>query len=804
MGNVSPSAARRTSWTSYLPALSESPLIAVLLAYGLYAIFLLSQHWLPVHDTLFSLLWSHQLLSRYATSGEIPLWSPFTDWGKDISMLLDISAQPSLLFLAPLVRVFPAINLASLFMLGQLIDELILILGTYSLARLTFQRASTVLLVTLSLFATAIWTTQIYWDFRLYYAMPLCLYLVASGARESELWRILLAIGIALFTGMLGTPVYPVVIQGLTLGVFALLSLWTERPKALFSRLTWREIACGVGIVAFMLLMVGLLRNDGDFGFRVQARDLSGRVDYANFLTYLADKNLSSLQGLLDGVQSGGDTTVFGGTLIIPLVFVALIHAFRRAMIPFFGTALFLVLFWAGKYSFVAPLLYYLPGVSFFRHIGLITPLLKIFLVFVAGFGLEALREELESENRKRGCLITCLVMLGVTLIAFIAQLKRYGVSPHTFTVLFIIALECVVILAVLARSKSIGKPAFTCLLVLALIDVFNFKSTMYNTRLVRVPDDVWALYKIRKLEYRDSRTENYFSDPTFRTLAPVLYGRGAWSAAEFEKCVRTGESCRNSNRERWGEAYNIYEPFLGFDPCFPLYRTDLLSPGVKRIYEAFEFPGHLSMHLGNNGIRVIPPDELNTTPEGHAKQSTDTRYLRPRHAGLSRITGCGHPKVAVFAGARSGGTDDELLKHLTSPSFQGDELFLLPGDGDTPRTGTQSRPVTHRMQVLDFDANRLRFKLTTPESRSSYWLSYSDAWHRNWRATVNGKPAPIYRAQLAFKAIEVPAGTAEIEWHYAPVTRTWIVRLLWALATAFIGGVGWLLYRHVRRELAK
>lgn len=47
--------------------------------------------------------------------------------------------------------------------------------------------------------------------------------------------------------------------------------------------------------------------------------------------------------------------------------------------------------------------------------------------------------------------------------------------------------------------------------------------------------------------------------------------------------------------------------------------------------------------------------------------------------------------------------------------------------------------------------------------------LVLADAWMPGWEARVDGKPTEIARANIAFRAIRVPAGTHEVEWVYAP-----------------------------------
>jgi hypothetical protein len=60
------------------------------------------------------------------------------------------------------------------------------------------------------------------------------------------------------------------------------------------------------------------------------------------------------------------------------------------------------------------------------------------------------------------------------------------------------------------------------------------------------------------------------------------------------------------------------------------------------------------------------------------------------------------------------------------------------------------------------------RLRITCESSAPSYAV-VADAWFPGWRATVDGAPAPIVRANLAMRAVPVPAGTSTVELGYHP-----------------------------------
>jgi hypothetical protein len=50
-------------------------------------------------------------------------------------------------------------------------------------------------------------------------------------------------------------------------------------------------------------------------------------------------------------------------------------------------------------------------------------------------------------------------------------------------------------------------------------------------------------------------------------------------------------------------------------------------------------------------------------------------------------------------------------------------------------------------------------------------FLVLADQYYPDWRATVNGAPVPIHRANLMFRLIEVPAGSSRVEFSYFPTS---------------------------------
>jgi hypothetical protein len=106
----------------------------------------------------------------------------------------------------------------------------------------------------------------------------------------------------------------------------------------------------------------------------------------------------------------------------------------------------------------------------------------------------------------------------------------------------------------------------------------------------------------------------------------------------------------------------------------------------------------------------------------------------------------------------------EEALGVLESPEF--DPRAAVVVAGEAPREPSAGHAFEGRVTRLDLAPDRVR--LEAELSRPGY-VVLVDSWDPGWRATVDGRPAPVLRANVAFRAVPVPAGRHAIEQRYRP-----------------------------------
>ncbi len=152
-------------------------------------------------------------------------------------------------------------------------------------------------------------------------------------------------------------------------------------------------------------------------------------------------------------------------------------------------------------------------------------------------------------------------------------------------------------------------------------------------------------------------------------------------------------------------------------------------------------------------------------------------------------------PRAYVVADARV--LDDQpALAVIADPSFDPRSLVLLaPMEGARDLSAVVSDQVASAA-IEHSDPERVRLRT---RSEAGGYAVLSDSWYPGWRATVDGRDAPIVRANVLLRAVPISAGEHVIEFSYEP--RSLHVGLLVSLASCGVGSLLWVLLPRVWRQ---
>jgi len=120
--------------------------------------------------------------------------------------------------------------------------------------------------------------------------------------------------------------------------------------------------------------------------------------------------------------------------------------------------------------------------------------------------------------------------------------------------------------------------------------------------------------------------------------------------------------------------------------------------------------------------------------------------------------------RFLLFAGATFVKDDKTVIEKLQSDAFDKTKELLLIGQKES----TQGRGLMGQAKLLSYKANKVVLEY---EADSDAFLYVSDTYYPGWHAYVDGKETKIYRANLAFRAIEAPKGKHTVVFKYIPMS---------------------------------
>jgi hypothetical protein len=702
---------------------------------------LFRHQWIPIHDELNFVFSTHFLYSHFNFDDLFPLWLPFVTWGKANYFNLVNHIKPSTYFLLPLKFAFPDLNAVTLHYAAILINELILFVGTLALARKVFPVKLIALLVSGVLVGSNVWFSEDTFSFQIFYSLPIAMYLIWQGCTKQTPWRILLAFCL-LVVLVVGGAVYILFPQVLFCAVFLVACLWYF--KVPIRALALKDIGLSalflMVLVSLLLLPYLLIKADSFVAYTGPGRTAGVSLAYHTYLNYGLDPALQTLRGIATGIAPHRDVSVFTGIVVLPAALVAVMFFPSAAMAPFLLCAAFVLLMYLGGYSLIAPLTFDLSG-GIFRHLAYVITILKVPLVFLAGFGLSGLLEQIRT-NPRRAIYPLAVLFAGLALVLLLSVYPT-GLSRRFLLNLLLVVAYLATFCGLLWNPKIAPGKYVWLLGFVAVFDAFSYKSMVMHATLNPVPRAQWETFRLRPIEFAVARPSNPFGNAQFSAWAGLINESAPGNPLTeeaFLKCQQ-GNGCAGVYwyiNDKWAGFYDAYEQFLGFDPCFTLFRYDMLSRSVADFIK----------DTGVNPVRLLrvrgsPSDELDP---------------------LRRIAGCDGSKLQWHA----------HLSALPRP-------FAL--QAVNPAGGAATVAAREFYEVQKFTPNEFWLRVRSDGGGSGY-LYYADAFDPKWQVWVDGEARPILRANTAFRAVEIPAGEHQVSFRYRDPLAQGLLMVLWIVST--------------------
>ncbi len=135
--------------------------------------------------------------------------------------------------------------------------------------------------------------------------------------------------------------------------------------------------------------------------------------------------------------------------------------------------------------------------------------------------------------------------------------------------------------------------------------------------------------------------------------------------------------------------------------------------------------------------------------------------------------------------------SEGEAMERLADPAFDPTRMILIEGEPSESRPAPRSCAVTTRWIRFTPEAREVEVRL-----EQAGWLVLLESFDPGWRATVDGRPVPILRANGLFQAIAIPAGTHTVRWEYWPISWPIGIALTLVSLLTTVGVGGWQVIR--------
>ena len=374
----------------------------VLLFLGVCNLPYLDPAFIPIHDGMQNYQIFHYFYNELLTNGEFPRWIAYGSYGIPADFVQWVGLSPAQYLAGGVGWLLGVENTLLLFKFSMLFAVAMFAFGLSLLSQRLFSTLLTRFMVVAGGILAVNWLYQPFWDFYVFYLLPLVIYLViryCDSGRAGFLWLA----GIVELFSLVGNLSYIAPVHFWLVLVPLVLPIFIRQP-GLLTGLWQRQNRLHPYLALFILL--GLLLayfalHSVDFTTSLQpGRDPeSARVPLKNFLSYGGYNLQAALLGMVSGYLVYTDNSFYVGLPPL-LLFVYALFTVRN---PFFlGLGLsILAIAWLSFGGLFARLVYYLPGMDLFRHLALMFGIWKILLLLAAGFGLERLLTR-KKEDKKR------------------------------------------------------------------------------------------------------------------------------------------------------------------------------------------------------------------------------------------------------------------------------------------------------------------------------------------------------------------------------------------------------------------
>jgi hypothetical protein len=457
----------------------------------------------------------------------------------------------------------------------------------------------------------------------------------------------------------------------------------------------------------------------------------------------------SSAFGTQDIFLARNMTNVYIGQLGLFILISGLwLRYFVEKEIRFFLSMLvFFILYALGRYTPAFDVFYHLPGVDLWRRPADATFLLNFIFSILVGYGffmMECGKIKISFIN-----LISCLVFL-LGVVIFVALIKNHLMDAlPSVGVSFFLALCAISFLLFVCNKKIKGPVQLVLIALLVTTDLFIGNGPNESTAL---PSEN---FEILRSDSKDPVLE-FLRDKLQENSQPDRRDRVELAAIDFH----------------WPNAAMVHglDHDFGYNPI-----------RLKAVVEATGAIDHLALPEHRGFTKLYPKYRsplsdmlgLRFIATGVPIEQIDKNYKLGDFLELKQIG-----KIHIYEN-KNAFPRAQIVNCALSVNFAN-----MIDSGEWPEADyhetvlLEEPPLCHphknlppdsmRAEIVSYKNDDVLIKTTAPNGGG--WLVFYDVWHPWWRASVDGAPISILRANVMFRAVEIPEGTHQVRFQFQPI----------------------------------
>ncbi len=426
---------------------------------------------------------------------------------------------------------------------------------------------------------------------------------------------------------------------------------------------------------------------------------------------------------------------------------------FRREIRYFTFAAIISILYAVGRFTPAFYFMYeYIPGVDLFRRPADATFMIGVCLAIVGGYVVHR-QASLGFERNQNRRVIAGAIAVALLLAASVGLAIREGhafesVKPVALATLFLVTS----ILGLLYMRSTFARA--NPLLITALAATFMVADVSVN----QGPNESTAL-PTKDFEALDPMGAN----ETIQLIKSQLRAGAKPDRRDRVELVGLGFHWPNVSLIHGFDSTLGYNPLRNAAFAKGTGAVDLVVGPEDRKFTPL-FPSYRSLLADMLGMRLIicgiPIEKVDRNlrpgdliPVGRTKDGY--AYENPR--ALPRAMFTSNWLMADF---------DDLLKTGKWPQFNPRQTVLLENAPDLSLTET-SRLANAQVVIDSYRNGKIDITVNTDQPG---FLVLNDSWHPWWYATVDGNPADVMKANVLFRAVQVPAGKHKVAFEFRPL----------------------------------